>query len=244
MTHTYKVTGMTCNGCRTGVEQKLNTVAGVKHAEVNLEREEAVITMNSHIKTETFQEALPAKYTISEEHNAHHSESQNVFSNAKVEEETSKLAQLKPLFLIFAFISAAAVLLHKEDWDWREMMLDFMGLFYIVFSFFKLLDLKGFPQSFSMYDPLAKLLPVYGKIYPFIELGLGLCFLMRFQLTAALVITLVILGITTFGVTRTLLDKKAIQCACLGTVLKLPMTEATFIENAIMILMALLMLVL
>ena len=122
------------------------------------------------------------------------------------------------------------------------MMLDFMGLFYIVFSFFKLLDLKGFPASFSMYDPLAKAIPAYGWVYPFIELALGLCFLMRFQITVALILTLVILGITTIGVTRTLLDKKAITCACLGTALKLPMTEATFIENALMIVMALVML--
>ena len=240
MKHTYKVTGMTCNGCRTGVEQKLNAINGVKRAEVNLEREEAVITMNTHIKTEILQEALPPKYTISEQNKSVNTESQNVFNTVKKEE--SKLVQLKPLFLIFTFISVAAILLHKDDGDWREMMLDFMGLFYIVFSFFKLLDLKGFPQSFSMYDPLAKVLPVYGWIYPFIELVLGLCFLMRFQIPVALVITLVILGLTTLGVTRTLLDKKVIQCACLGTALKLPMTEATFIENLVMILMALVML--
>jgi hypothetical protein len=47
-----------------------------------------------------------------------------------------------------------------------------------------------------------------------------------------------VLGITTIGVTKTLLDKKSIQCACLGTALKLPMTQATFIENAIMLVMA------
>ena len=121
-------------------------------------------------------------------------------------------------------------------------MLDFMGLFYIVFSFFKLLDLKGFPQSFRMYDPLAKAIPVYGWIYPFIELTLGLMFLMRFQIDMALIATLIILGITTFGVTKTLLDKKSIQCACLGTALNLPMTKATFIENSIMIVMAVIML--
>ena len=117
-----------------------------------------------------------------------------------------------------------------------------MGLFYIVFSFFKMLDLKGFPDSFRMYDPLAKRVPIYAKIYPFIETALGLMFLMRFEITVALIITLVILGVTTIGVSKTLLDKKAIRCACLGTALKLPMTEATFIENAIMIIMAVLML--
>ena len=121
-------------------------------------------------------------------------------------------------------------------------MLDFMGLFYIVFSFFKMLDLKGFPDSFRMYDPLAKRLSVYAKIYPFIETALGLMFLMHFQIEVALILTIVILGITTVGVTRILLDKKTIQCACLGTALKLPMTKATFIENSIMILMAILML--
>ena len=136
----------------------------------------------------------------------------------------------------------ASILLHKDDWNIGEMMLDFMGLFYIVFSFFKLLDLKGFPESFRMYDPLAKVFPVYGWLYPFIETALGLMFLLRFKIPIALIATLVILGITTIGVTKTLLDKKSIQCACLGTALKLPMTEATFIENTIMIVMSILML--
>jgi len=119
---------------------------------------------------------------------------------------------------------------------------DFMGLFFIVFSFFKFLDLKGFQQSFRMYDPLAKQLSLYGWVYPFLELALGLMFLMRIELNIALWATVVILGITTLGVTKALMGKNQIQCACLGSVLNLPMTEATFIENAIMIVMAAFML--
>jgi hypothetical protein len=68
-------------------------------------------------------------------------------------------------------------------------------------------------------------------------------FLLRFEIEIALVGTLIILGITTIGVVKTLLNKKSIQCACLGTALKLPMTEATFIENSIMIIMASTMLI-
>ena len=105
-----------------------------------------------------------------------------------------------------------------------------------------MLDLKGFPGSFRMYDPVAKRVPLYGWIYPFIETTLGLMFLIRFEVKIALIVTIIILGITTFGVTKTLLDKKSIKCACLGTVLNLPMTEATFIENFIMITMAVYML--
>ena len=122
-------------------------------------------------------------------------------------------------------------------------MYDYMGLFFVVFSFFKILDLNGFHSAFQMYDPLAKKFSFYAWVYPFIEIALSFMFLMRLELNIALWITLLILGITTVGVTRTLLSKKSIQCACLGTALKLPMTEATFIENAVMIIMAALMLV-
>jgi len=241
MKHTYKITGMTCNNCKASVEKNLGELEHVTNVSVNLENSEAEVTMYKHIETETLKNALPEKYTLSE------IEERNVFSSstmtAETEEEKSKLQQLKPLLLIIFYIAVASILLHYKNWSWSDFMLDFIGLFYIVFSFFKMLDLKGFPESFRMYDPLAKQVPAYGKIYPFIETVLGLMFLMRFEINIALIITLVVLGITTIGVTKTLLDKKSIRCACLGTALKLPMTEATFIENAIMIVMATLMLI-
>ncbi|EAQ40415.1 putative heavy metal transport/detoxification protein [Dokdonia sp. MED134] len=248
MKHTYNIQGMTCNGCRTSVEQKLSQVDGVTNATVNLEKEEAIVEMDSHIDTTTFQKALPEKYTISEKKveknvfaNSDNGNVENVFSEA--ENEKSKLQQLKPLLIILGYISIATVLLNYNRENWDGAMLDFMGLFFIVFSFFKILDLKGFPESFKMYDPLAKVMPTYGWVYPFVETALGLMFLMRFEIPIALISTLIILGTTTVGVTKILLDKKSIQCACLGTALKLPMTEATFIENAIMIVMAVVMLI-
>lgn len=241
MKHTYKITGMTCGSCKASLEKSLGDLNDVTNVEVNLENQEATITMDGHVEITELQKALSSKYTITEK------TQKNVFasvhtSSFEIEEEKSKLQQLKPLLLIIFYIATASVLLNYKNWIWSEFMLDFMGLFYIVFSFFKMLDLKGFPESFRMYDPLAKRVPAYGWVYPFIETALGLLFLMRIEVKIALVLTLVVLGITTIGVTKTLLDKKSIRCACLGTALKLPMTEATFIENAIMIIMAILML--
>lgn len=238
MKHTYKITGMTCGGCVASVTNVLSKIDGVQQVDVNLQKEEAEVAMSTHVPITTLESALPAKFSISEKGN-HTSE---IETNSE-EEEKTKLQQLKPLLLIFLYLFSAAFLLNYKDWNLGEAMLDFMGLFYIVFSFFKLLDLKGFPESFRMYDPLAKVIPAYGWVYPFIELALGLLFLMRFQITTALIATVVILGVTTIGVTKTLLDKKSIRCACLGTALKLPMTEATFIENFIMLIMAISMLV-
>lgn len=232
MIRTYTITGMTCEGCKASVTQALESLPGITGVAIDLETGETKLEMETMVSITEMQQALSSKYRIKE--------SRNVFEQSS---QPSKLVQLRPLLLIFVYLVAASVLLNYSDWDVNEMMLDFMGLFFIVFSFFKILDLKGFPSSFSMYDPLAKSLSLYAWIYPFVETALGIMFLMRLQVGLALIITVVILGITTIGVGKTLLDKKTIRCACLGTALKLPMTEATIIENVVMILMAVYMLV-
>jgi len=237
MTYEYKITGMTCNGCVASVEKKLSEIENINKVSADLESSKVKIVASHEVDFNMLTRALTEKYSLEKE------EEQNIFSTQRKTntKETSELQQLFPLFLIFAFITGASILLNISPFDFENAMLDFMGLFYVVFSFFKFLDLKGFPKSFAMYDPLAKALPVYGWVYPFMELGLGLLFLMRFQVPVALITTLIILGITTIGVTKALLGKDSIQCACLGTALKLPMTKATFIENTIMITMAIIM---
>lgn len=238
MQHTYSITGMTCGGCQAKVAQSLQGLEGVQDVSVSLEAGEATIQMERHIDTARLRAALPSKYTLTEQASSRPSAS----VSSEEEAVPSKWRQLFPLLLILCYIAVAAVWLNVEAWSTSSFMYDFMGLFFIVFSFFKLLDLRGFPVSFRMYDPLARRVPAYATVYPFIETLLGLLFLTRTALPIALVVTLVLLSITTWGVARTLLQKRQIKCACLGTVLQLPMTEATLIENTIMLVMAVWML--
>ena len=234
----YKITGMTCSSCKASIESSLNHLDQVKSCNADIKLGELTLILNNDIDLKSLQNSIPKKYFINKEisSSGRLSEIKSDSSNKK-----SKLEQLKPLFLILFYITSASILLNFRDWNWNNFMLDFMGLFFIIFSFFKMLDLKGFPVSFMMYDPLAKVIPIYGFLYPFIETALGVMFLMRLKIIAALVISLIILVVTTVGVTKTLLSKKTIQCACLGTHLKLPMTEATLIENLIMLSMSIFM---
>ena len=224
----FKISGMTCNGCKLSVEDKLSSLDGVDKAYVDLSKGEAIVHSKSPISFSLISDSLPPKYKVTRAENSQNNETIKV----------SKFKQLKPLFIILAYISITSLLLNFKNWNSTNAMLDFMGLFYIIFSFFKILDIKGFSISFRMYDPLAKRVPLYGAIYPFIEILLGIMFLTRIEVELAIILTIIVLGITTVGVTQTLLNKKSISCACLGTTLKLPMTEATFIENALMIIMA------
>ena len=234
----YKITGMTCSSCKASIESSLNHLDQVKSCNANIKLGELTLILNNDIDLKSLQNSIPKKYFINEEISSSDrlSEIKSDSTNKK-----SKIEQLKPLFLILFYITSASILLNFKDWNWNEFTLDFMGLFFIIFSFFKLLDLKGFPVSFKMYDPLAKVIPVYGFLYPFVETVLGMMFLMRIQIIFALIVSLIILLVTTVGVTKTLLSKKIVQCACLGTHLKLPMTEATLIENIIMLSMSIIM---
>ena len=228
MKTTFKISGMTCNGCRSTIENKLSSLDGINNVQVDLNNGEAIVYSKNPISFSLISNSLPSKYKVISKRDAKDNEII----------KSSKIKQLKPLFIILGYISVTSILLNFRNWNSTNAMLDFMGLFYIIFSFFKILDIKGFSLSFRMYDPLAKKAPIYGYIYPFIEVLLGMMFLIRFEVNIALILTVIVLGITTIGVTHSLIIKRSIKCACLGTTLNLPMTEATFIENALMIIMA------
>ena len=228
-----QISGMTCEGCKSSVENKLSSLDGVDNVKVDLARGQAVIYSKNPVSLSLIKETLPPKYSLVNEADinlATHGDDVTI--------KASKIKQLKPLFIILGYIFIASILLNYKNWNSSNAMLDFIGLFYIVFSFFKIIDIKGFSMSFRMYDPLAKQAPIYGYIYPFIEVILGMMFLIRVEVNIALILTVIVLGITTIGVTQTLINKRSIKCACLGTTLNLPMTEATLIENALMIIMA------
>lgn len=118
---------------------------------------------------------------------------------------------------------------------------DFMGGFFIVFGFLKIIKLSDFVESYSMYDLITKRYRIYGYIYPFIELTLGILYLIKFNLNLLNSITVIIMLLGLTGVANALSKKQPIECACMGTVYKLPMTYVTFFEDLFMAIMAIFM---
>ena len=224
---------MHCESCVSKVQGALKVIEGIEEANVSLPGK--FVSIRGEVKTEDILNAISSvgyKASLIKEVD---SKKREINKNPP----KSELRELFPLLLIFIYILTASIGMNLPRIDSSELMLDFMGLFYIIFSFFKFLDYKNFPASFSMYDPIAKRFSYYGWSYPFIETTLGILILFRIEILLTMIITITMLGITTIGVTKTLLKGKNIQCACLGTALKLPMTKATFIENSVMITMAL-----
>lgn len=148
------------------------------------------------------------------------------------------------IVIIFVIVAASLALqAGRGPWQFMAWMQDFMGLFLVVFSMFKLFDISGFADGFSMYDILASRVKAYGFIYPFIELFLGLACLARISPIAVNSITALIMTFGSIGVIRALAKGLDVHCACLGTVLKVPLSSVAVAEDLGMAGMALMMLV-
>ncbi len=232
MTHTYQLSGMTCGGCENKVKSNLLVLPEVTAVEVSKDTGTATISMDQHLSLQTLQEALGgenSKYQITAQ-----------AQYAATEQTRSWIETYKPIVLIFSYILliSAVVSWQNNSLDVMQFMRIFMAGFFLTFSFFKMLNLKAFAESYAMYDLVAKKFSAWGYIYAFIELGLGLSFVLNIAPVAINWITLVVMTVSILGVLESVINKKKIQCACLGAVFNLPMSTVTIVEDALMIAMS------
>lgn len=162
-------------------------------------------------------------------------------SDSKVE-EAQGISAYYPLILISIYIVGIALLnnIHRQGIHWQGFMNQFMAGFFLVFSAFKLLDIKGFAEGYATYDLLAQIWYPYGFIYPFIELSLGVLYLTDCLPRTTQLLTILIMGFSSMGVINSLLKRQKLRCACLGTILKVPLSTVTLIEDLTMVILALL----
>ena len=199
----------------------------------------SIIDMNNHVATKALQTALQdyPKYQLTEFVQQ---------SPVKVFEEEKKswIEIYKPILLIFGYILGITFLIEYigVGFIWMRWMNHFMAGFFFVFSFFKLLNLKGFAESYAMYDIVAKKWSGWGYVYAFTELALGLAFLTGFNPMLTNIVTFVVMTVSILGVLQSVLNKRKIKCACLGDVFNLPMSTITIIEDVLMIGMSAIML--
>jgi copper chaperone CopZ len=237
MTHTYNIAGMTCANCEAKVKSALMMLEHVTAVDVSQANGTATITMDRHIALGDIQNALggpESKYQIAA-----------IEHNEVAEQAKSWLQTYKPILVIFFYITLVSLLAQSanEHFDLMQWMRHFMAGFFLVFSFFKMLNLTGFAESYVMYDVLARRIPAWAYVYAFVELALGVGYLVDFNPLVTNLVTFVVMLVSIVGVLQTVLDKKKIQCACLGAVFNLPMSVVTIIEDALMIIMSAIMLV-
>ena len=247
MTQQFNISGMTCEACEYKIQHVFSQIPNVKLVIAKHSDDSVTIESDENISKEMILEVLKphSKYGLMANPTA------NLDRQSGLNDSTSgtQSNQYFPLFLIAGFITVVSFatsfygdIYAFEYFELKTFLHNFMTGFFLVFSFFKLLNVKAFAESFQMYDLLAAKLPVYGKIYPFIELGLGILCLIHFQLTYVYWADIIIMGFGALGVIQSVVDKRKIKCACLGTIFNLPMSTVTIIENSLMVLIGIILL--
>jgi copper chaperone CopZ len=259
ITVTYPLLGLHCAACVRRVTQALLPHAA--QVQVSLTPMQAVITdarddfaqLQAAVGAAGAYKLLPA--SISEEKVAvagieyAHNATKIIVKQAS----TSFFQTYRPLLMIAAYVLVMSVVVQLGQHAGHGMSLIgsislhdtmryFMAGFFLTFSFFKLLDIEAFANAYASYDLLAARWHRWGYVYPFVELSLGLAYLANYFPALTNWATLMIMGFSAIGVIRAVMSKSKIQCACLGTVFKLPMSTVTIVEDVGMASMAAFML--
>jgi hypothetical protein len=140
-----------------------------------------------------------------------------------------KWANYKPLIVILIFCTLLS--LANSSHGYESIMISFMGYFFVFLSLFKFFDLQGFVKGFATYDLITKHFEPYGYAYPFIELDLGLGYIVGAGLVWVNLLTVIVMTTSGIGVVRSIRSGAIINCACLGTVLNVPLSTVSILEN-------------
>ncbi len=234
MVHRY-TTDLHCGACVARVRPLLDAAPDVTRWSADTDGPQAVLTVEGDGITAERVGVLirPAGYHVL-------GEIRETAPAPPAEKPTSYFPLLLVLFYLLGIVAAVEVA--GGHFDAMRAMGHFMAGFFLVFSFFKLLDVRAFADAYGSYDVVAAKWPVYGYLYPFIELALGVAYLTHVVPLTTNAVTLLVMGVSAIGVVKALVAKRKIRCACLGTVFNLPMSRVTLIEDGLMIAMAAVML--
>jgi len=228
MNEVYKVSGMTCDGCANSIKEALELNNLISSVNISLENENINISSDKSFTVNELNSLIEnlGNYKIYEE---------NIFSKI-IEYFSSKKTLLLALSLVL--ISSLSLHIGEDNFELNEWMVSYMGIFFLLFSFLKLIDVKGFSGSFKKYDLISKIIPSFAITYPFIELFLALTFLSGYFLITSYIMTLLFMTSQFFGVFISLQKKEVIKCACMGSSINIDISTLTLIENLVMILMS------
>lgn len=161
-----------------------------------------------------------------------------------VEPDESPREYAKFAGVIAGIVLASLLLTQARGWGLMAYMAGFMGVFFIVFGAFKLINLEMFVITYRSYDIITKRFTVWGWLFPFVELGLGAGYLLLGNNPWLNIATIAVTATASIGVVKELRRKSQFKCACLGTVIRLPLSKISFTENFLMLIMAVAMILL
>jgi len=200
---TISITGMTCASCVAKIQKHLGEHPDIDSVAVTLQPPQAKAQTRrtiSDVELNTWLEPLG--------HYRAATSASPQPSPATPSLPAKSAVTYRPLIILLIYLLAVTggVLFATGEWNSSLAMRLFMGGFFVAFSFFKMLDVRGFADAYRTYDLIANKWPRYGLVYPFIEFGLGISYLANLSPLVVNGITFVVMAVSLAGVLRAVLS--------------------------------------
>jgi copper chaperone CopZ len=234
-----RISGMHCEACGAAIRRSLEN-AGYEVVMVDVAGQKIFIR-GQQPEPERTRDVVRAAgdYDVKAMVPAASGEQQEIMGEKAPRTDYVILATALVLITVTSFL--AAWNLKTRQVSWMSWMHGFMAGFFLLFGFVKLMDLRAFARTFARYDLVAGRLPLYGLIYPFMEILVGWLYILvpHERGLNAFCLAWMLLGAT--GALRGLLRQRGepVACACMGSRIRLPLSWITVAEYLLMALMAL-----
>ena len=147
--------------------------------------------------------------------------------------------------IIFTTYIYAHVLHNYEMFGMIDMNI-FMAMRFWLFGIMKLIDLSKFAKWFAKYDLLASYIPIYGYIFPIIEILLAIVYLLDTNMHYYIptnIIAIIITWLTSIWIIIKLIEKgDDLACVCMWSKFTTPLGLISLFEQLAMLVMAIWML--
>ncbi len=120
----------------------------------------------------------------------------------------------------------------------------FIAFSMCVLGILKLQDLRSFATGFIQYDVIARRYVPYSYVYPFVEAGAGILMIAGIATWIAAPAALLVGAVGAFSVIKAVyVEKRDVNCACVGGGSSVPLGSISLTENLMMIAMSVWMMV-
>ncbi|MEM7043792.1 MAG: heavy-metal-associated domain-containing protein [Pseudomonadota bacterium] len=226
-TEQFLVQGVRCGSCVGKIEAALLSEPRIKSAVIGGDRRSLTIThsLDDPLADLNALLALLGSYRAEE--------------RSLIRLLFAKIVHYRPLIVMTCLVVFFGLALQAlRGWHGHGLMGDLMAGYFLLFGALKVANRKVFSRAYARYDLLASRSAAYAATYPFLEVSIGVLYLISPEFLLLNLFVAALMLEKAWSVHRALARGQNLQCACLGGFFSIPISNVTVFEDLLMALMA------
>lgn len=226
-TERFLVQGVRCGSCVNKIETALVSEPHIKSASFDSDRQNLTLT-------HTLDAPLADLNAFLASLGAYRAEERSLTRLFQ-----TKIIHYRPLIVMTCFVIIFGLVMQGlRGWQGHGFMGDLMAGYFLLFGMLKVANRRTFASAYARYDALASRSAAYAAVYPFLEVSMGVIYLILPESLLLNLLAGVLMLEKAWSVHQALARGQSLQCACLGGYFSIPISKVTVLEDLLMACMA------